>query len=104
VFSALGFYPVCPGTDEYVLGAPLFKKALLHLENGNTVAINAPENSAENKYIHALSVNGAAVTRNYLTHGELLDGATLNATLSHTPNTRRGTKVEDAPYSFSKQP
>ncbi|MDR3180767.1 MAG: GH92 family glycosyl hydrolase, partial [Prevotellaceae bacterium] len=62
VFSALGFYPVCPGADQYVLGAPLFKKALIHLENGKTVTISAPENSADNKYIHALSVNGKTVT------------------------------------------
>ena len=103
VFSALGFYPVCPGTDEYVLGAPLFKKALLHLENGKTVTINAPENSAENRYLHALSVNGQPVTRTYLTHGELLGGATINATMSHTPNTKRGILEKDAPYSFSRK-
>ncbi|MDR3366467.1 MAG: GH92 family glycosyl hydrolase [Prevotellaceae bacterium] len=103
VFSALGFYPVCPGTDQYVLGAPLFKKALLHLENGKTLTINAPENSEDNKYIHALSVNGKAVTRSYLTHGELLNGATIEAAMSSTPNTQRGTQAEDAPYSFSRQ-
>jgi predicted alpha-1,2-mannosidase len=102
VFSALGFYPVCPGTDQYALGAPLFKKALLHLENGKTVVVNAPENSEENKYIRTLSVNGQTATRNYLTHGELLGGATINATMSPTPNTQRGTQADDAPYSFSK--
>ncbi|MDR0691998.1 MAG: GH92 family glycosyl hydrolase [Prevotellaceae bacterium] len=103
VFSALGFYPVCPGTDQYVLGAPLFKEARLHLENGKTVTINASGNSAENKYIHALSVNGQPVTRNYLTHDELLNGAAIKATMSHTPNTQRGIQAEDAPYSFSGQ-
>jgi putative alpha-1,2-mannosidase len=103
VFSALGFNPVCPGTDQNVLGAPLFKKSLQHLENGKTVAISAPENIAENKYIQALSVNGKTVTRNYVTHGELLGGATLHATMSPTPNTQRGIQEEDTPYSFSKQ-
>ena len=103
VFSALGFYPVCPGTDQYVVGAPLFKKAKLHLENGNTVSINAPENNAENKYISTLSVNGQPVTRNYLTHDELLNGATIKVTMSHTPNTQRGIQAEDAPYSFSRR-
>ena len=58
VFSALGFYPVCPGTDQYILGAPLFKKATIHLENGNDVVINAPENSDKNIYIDALKLNG----------------------------------------------
>jgi predicted alpha-1,2-mannosidase len=101
VFSALGFYPVCPGSDQYVLGAPLFKKATLRLENGKTVTISAPENSEENRYIRALSVNGQPVTRTYLTHGELLDGATINAEMSATPNTQRGVRTEDAPYSFS---
>jgi predicted alpha-1,2-mannosidase len=101
VFSALGFYPVCPGTDQYVLGAPLFNKALVHLENGQTITINATENSTENKYIHALSVNGQTVTRNYLTHGELSGGATIDVTMLPTPNTRRGIQAEDAPYSFS---
>jgi predicted alpha-1,2-mannosidase len=103
VFSALGFYPVCPGTDQYVVGAPLFKKALLHLENGKTVTVNAPGNNAEDKYISALSVNGQTVTRNYLTHDELFNGATIKVTMSPTPNTQRGIQAEDAPYSFSKQ-
>jgi predicted alpha-1,2-mannosidase len=103
VFSALGFYPVCPGTDQYVLGAPLFKKALLHLENRKTVTINAPENSDENKYVLALSVNGKTVTRNYLTHDELLSGAVINIAMSDEPETRRGIRPEDAPYSFSRK-
>ena len=58
VFSALGFYPVCPGTDEYVLGAPLFKKATLHLENGNNLVIDAPDNNNDNIYIESLLFDG----------------------------------------------
>jgi len=57
LFSALGFYPVCPATDQYVMGAPLFKKATVHLENGNTIRINAPENSDANRYVQSLSMN-----------------------------------------------
>ncbi|MDL2256497.1 GH92 family glycosyl hydrolase, partial [Parabacteroides sp. OttesenSCG-928-K15] len=66
VFSALGFYPVCPGTDQYVMGAPLFRKATLHLENGNTFEINAPQNNAKNIYIESMRLNGKTYTKNYL--------------------------------------
>ena len=68
VFSALGFYPVCPGTDQYVLGAPLFKKATVHFENGKTLEIKAPQNSCTNLYIKDMKVNGAEYSKNYVTH------------------------------------
>jgi predicted alpha-1,2-mannosidase len=103
VFSALGFYPVCPGTDQYILGAPLFKKATIHLENGNDIVINAPENSDKNIYIDALKLNGQNYTKNYYTHGDLMDGAKIDVKMSATPNTQRGTSEEDLPYSFSKE-
>jgi predicted alpha-1,2-mannosidase len=102
IFSALGFYPVCPGTDQYVLGAPLFKKAEIRLENGKTIIINAPENSAANKYVSGLLVNNADFSRNYITHGELLNGSTLNFKMTAAPNTRRGISPKDRPYSYSK--
>ena len=103
VFSALGFYPVCPGTDQYILGAPLFKKATIHLENGNDVVITAPENSDKNIYIDALKLNGKDYTKNYYTHGDLMNGAKIDVKMSATPNTQRGTKEEDLPYSFTKE-
>ena len=101
VFSALGFYPVCPGSDEYVLGAPLFKKATIHLENGNKIVINAPENSDRNCYIKGLKLNGVHSSKNYLKHSELMGGATLDFEMSATPDKRRGTDKGDFPYSFS---
>ena len=103
VFSALGFYPVCPGSDQYILGAPLFKKATIHLENGNDVVINAPENSDKNIYIDALKLNGQNYTKNYYTHGDLMNGAKIDVKMSATPNTQRGTQEEDMPYSFTKE-
>ena len=103
VFSALGFYPVCPGTDQYVLGAPLFKKATIHLDNGNDVVITAPENSKENIYVDAMKVNGKNYTKNYFTHGDLMNGAKIDVKMSATPNTQRGTAEEDMPYSFTKE-
>ena len=103
VFSALGFYPVCPGTDEYVLGAPLFRKATLHFENGKSLTIDAPDNSPENMYIESLKVNGVDYSRNYLTHGDLLNGGTLRFDMGSQPNMKRGTQPEDYPYSFSNE-
>lgn len=103
VFSALGFYPVCPGTDEYVMGAPLFKKATLHFENGNSLVIDAPNNSNENFYIDSMSFNGAGHTKNYLRHEDLFKGGTIKVDMSNRPNLNRGTKEEDMPYSFSKE-
>lgn len=102
VFSALGFYPVCPGTDQYVLGAPLFKQAVLHLENGKTVTIDAPANSKDNFYVGRLTVDGKDYEKNYLTHSQLLDGAQINFDMAAQPNKQRATAPEDAPYSYSR--
>ena len=103
VFSALGFYPVCPGTDEYVLGAPLFKKATLHFENGNSLVIDAANNNSENMYIESLRLDGNVYTKNYLKHGDLLKGGVLKFDMGSKPNLQRGTQVEDYPYSFSNE-
>ena len=103
VFSALGFYPVCPGTDQYVLGAPLFKKATVHFENGKTLEIKAPQNSRTNMYIKDMKVNGAEYSKNYLTHSLLQNGAVVDCVMSDAPNTERGVGMEDAPYSFSRE-
>lgn len=101
VFSALGFYPVCPGTDQYILGTPLFKSAKLHLENGKTVTIKANNNNTDNRYVKDMKVNGKAFTRNYLTHDQLLKGANIQYQMSPTPNKQRGTTEKDIPYSLS---
>ena len=101
VFSALGFYPVAPGTTQYVLGAPLFKKAVMHFENGNNLVINAPDNSAKNIYIESMTFNGVEYTKNYLEHFELLKGGVLNIQMGDKPNYNRGVNPADMPYSFS---
>lgn len=103
VFSALGFYPVCPGTDQYVLGAPLFKKATIHFENGKSIVINAPQNSDTNYYIQDMKVNGQEYTKNYITHATLQNGSTIDYVMGDKPNMNRGIAPEDAPYSFSKE-
>lgn len=101
VFSAMGFYPVCPGTDQYILGTPYFKQVKLHLENGKTVTIAAPGNDDSKRYISTMTLNGKTYTKNYLTHEELLKGSSISYTMGTTPNKQRGTKPTDFPYSFS---
>lgn len=103
VFSALGFYPVCPGSNQYVLGSPYFKNVVLHLENGNTLTINARNNSPQNRYIDQMTVNGQPYGKNYLDHQTLLQGGVINYSMSATPNKNRGTAEADAPYSFSNE-
>jgi len=101
VFSALGFYPVTPGVNQYVVGTPLFKKATVKLENGRSFTVNA---KGGGRYVDALRVNGRAIERNWLGHEELMGGAKLDFTMSAKPNMRRGTREQDAPYSLSRDP
>jgi predicted alpha-1,2-mannosidase len=103
VFSAMGFYPVTPGTDEYVFGSPLFKKITIRLENGNTFVINAPNNSHENRYVDAITLNGRAYDKNYIKHGDLQNGGELNFTMASTPNKTRGIRAESFPYSMTQE-
>jgi predicted alpha-1,2-mannosidase len=101
VFSALGFYPVAPATTQYIVGAPLFKKAILHFENGNNLTISAPQNSATNIYIKSMNFNGTEYTKNYFDHFDLIKGGNIDITMSDQPNTARGIDDSDRPYSFS---
>ncbi|WP_420846904.1 GH92 family glycosyl hydrolase [Mucilaginibacter straminoryzae] len=103
VFSSIGFYPVCPASDQYVLGAPLFKKATLKLENGKTVTINAPANSAANKYVTNMTLNAKPYSNNWVSHSGLLRGAVINFDMSAQPNKNRGTNPASFPYSFSNE-
>jgi len=77
IFTVLGFYPVCPGTDQYVLGAPCIPSATVRLENGNTLQMTAKGLSARNRYVKSVKLNGKPLNRPYLTHAELLAGGTL---------------------------
>jgi predicted alpha-1,2-mannosidase len=101
VFSALGFYPVAPGTTQYIVGAPLFKKAVMHFENGNSLTINAPKNGVDNMYINSMKFNGVDYTKNYFDHFEMLNGGVIDVDMTDKPNTVRGTADADMPYSFS---
>ncbi|WP_343556791.1 GH92 family glycosyl hydrolase [Sphingobacterium sp.] len=103
VFSSLGFYPVSPASGEYVIGSPQFDKVTLHLENGKKVHIQAKQHGANQVYVDQLSWNGKPYSHNYIRYSDLLQGANLEFKMSDTPNRNRGTKKEDAPYSFSNE-
>ncbi len=101
IFSALGFYPVCPATDQYVLGAPLFKQAVLHLDNGKQIEINAAANSPSNKYVQSLTFNNSDYCKNWISYTALMKGAKLNFKMSSSPNKTKGIKESDFPFSLS---
>jgi predicted alpha-1,2-mannosidase len=103
VFSAMGFYPVCPASDQYILGAPLFKKLTLNLENGKTFVINAPANDDKNRYANSFLYNGQPYNRVWLSHPGILAGGTMTIEMSASPKTDRHFSKEDLPYSFSTQ-
>ena len=103
VFSALGFYPVCPGSDQYVLGSPLFEKAVVHYEDGRRTVIAAAGNGPGRCYVKSLKINGRDSSKNYLTHGTLTAGGKLEFGMSDRPDLSRGTAPSDAPYSFSSE-
>ncbi len=85
VFSALGFYPVCPASDEYAIGSPLFRKATVHLENGKKIVIKAAENSAENRYVGRITVDGRPCNDYFFRWSKLSQGAEINFAMQSTP-------------------
>jgi len=103
VFSAMGFYSVCPASGQYVLGTPYFKKLTINLENGKKVIINAANNSDNNVYINSMTLNGKPYDLNWLGHQTLIQGVVINDSMSAQPNKKRGIKAEDFPYSLSNE-
>lgn len=101
VLSALGIYSVCPGTDQYILGSPLFRKMTIELENGHRFVIRARGNSPEHPYIRAARLNGEPLDRNYITYDEIIRGGLLELEMDDHPNFERGTSKSAAPFSLS---
>ena len=101
VLSSLGFYPVCPASDEYAVGSPLFRKAVITLENGNEIVMDAENNAPDRRYISDMFLNGKEYGDNFLLYDDLVSGAELRFEMSSEPDTLRGTAPENAPYSFS---
>lgn len=102
VLSALGIYSVCPGTDEYVLGSPKFRKATITMEDGKKFVIEAKGNSKDNVYIQKATLNGKRHTRNYIHYSDIVNGGVLELQMGNQPEKTRGTAKEDRPFSLSK--
>ena len=101
VLSAMGIYSVCPGTDQYVLGSPVFKKITLTMENGKQFVIDAPGNSSSNVYIQSATLNGVPYSHNWITYADIVDGGVLHLEMGDKPNTGRGIAPADKPFSLS---
>ena len=102
VLSALGFYSVCPGTDQYVMGSPVFQKTTITLENGKQFVIEAKNNSKENVYIQSATLNGKTFDQNWLTYADIMNGGTLQFVMNSQPEFKRGTADNSKPFSLSK--
>ncbi|MES2649339.1 MAG: GH92 family glycosyl hydrolase [Bacteroidota bacterium] len=102
VFSALGFYPVTPGSNQYVIGAPLFKKATIKLQNGRQLIIEAPANNTENKYVQSMLLNNKPWTNHWLSHETLQQGGALFFKMGSKPGKDKIFTKEMAPYSMDK--
>ena len=103
VFSALGMYPVTPGTSQYVLGAPLFKKITLNLDNGKVFVIKAPNNSENNYYVSGTKLNCKNYTKNYLNHLDITNGGEFELIMTDKPTKNKGINNDDFPYSMTKE-
>lgn len=103
VFSALGFYPVAPATDQFVIGSPLFDEAKLHLENGNTFLIKANENGKGSPYIQTANLNGTNFDQTWLGVETIQKGGELIFEMGSEPNTNWGISAESVPYSLSNE-
>ena len=101
ILSAMGFYSVCPGSNEFVLTAPLFEEVKLALANGKQLVIKA-NSSKKNVYIKEVKLNGQAIDKNFVTYAQLMEGGTLKYVLTDEPCMDRGIAPEAAPYSFTK--
>jgi predicted alpha-1,2-mannosidase len=100
VFSAMGFYPVCPGSDQYVIGSPLVKEAAIRLENGNTFTVKAHNYGARNVYVKSMKLNGKPYAKNFIAHADLLAGGELTLEMSALPNKKSAEWQK--PYSYTK--
>lgn len=103
VFSAMGFYPVCPGSGEYVLGAPFLPEVILQLDNGNSFTVKAPGVSSKNRYVRAVRLNGAPLTRRFLTREDILRGGVLEFDMASRPRKKSVPPPADLPYSLSAE-
>jgi predicted alpha-1,2-mannosidase len=101
VFSAMGFYPVCPGSPVYEIGSPIFAKSVIRLGNGKDFTIIADHVSAQNKYIQSARLNSQPLNKPWFQQSDIVNGGTLILEMGDKPNTRWGSAPGDAPPSMS---
>jgi len=101
LLNTLGIFPLCPGHPSFVLGSPLFAKATVHLENGKTLTVEAPDNSEGNVYVSGVKLNGADHTKTWVAHDDLACGGALTFAMCAEPATERSFGPEELPYSLS---
>lgn len=99
VFSALGFYPVCPGDPIYFIGSPLFDKATLHLQNGKTFTIKANHNMPEEYYIQSAKLDGEPFGKVFIGHDQIMKGGELDFDMGSAPNYNWGVSDDSRPPS-----
>jgi predicted alpha-1,2-mannosidase len=102
IFSALGFYPVTPGSNEYIIGSPFIKEATINLENGNKFKIIAQNYSGKNIYIENISLNNEKINRCFITHNEIIEGGELKFLMTDKPNKKLFDDSIIMPYSMTK--
>ncbi len=103
LFTAMGFYPVCPGTDQYVIGAPYLPYIKLSLPNGKTFEIKAKGVSDKKRYVKAVLLNGKPYSKMYITHSDIVNGGVIEFIMSDKPNKNRGINKNDKPYSLREE-
>ncbi|WP_321279277.1 GH92 family glycosyl hydrolase [Marinifilum fragile] len=102
IFSSLGFYPVCPGSGQYAIGAPSVDQAVLNLENGKQFTVKTKNYSSKNIYIKSVKLNGKKWDKNYVNHTDIVNGGELLFEMSSRPNKKRGISKDSYPYSTTK--
>jgi putative alpha-1,2-mannosidase len=103
IFTSLGFYPVAPASNEYVIGRPFVNRATLRLPDGKTFRIVAEKMSPENRYVESVSLNGKPLDRSYLRHDEIMRGGELRFVMGSKPNRTWGTQLSSRPFLMSAQ-
>ena len=101
IFTSLGFYPVTPGSLQYVIGRPFVNRAAMHLPNGKTFTVIADHMDDAHPYVGSVTLNGKPLNRSYITHREIMDGGTLHFVMQAQPNKTWATSPASRPYSMS---
>jgi len=99
IFSSMGFYPVCPGSDQYVIGSPLVKEASIRLENGKTFTVKAENYADKNVYVKSSKLNENPYKKSFITHSDIINGGELVFEMSNKPNKKSSSY--EKPYSFT---